>query len=395
MVARPLRRGHRRHDRGRGDRDPRGSRRSALPRRHLRPGLLPRSAVQSSPLILPQSGRLTAGRPLPPLAKRRKRTQSEQADADVSALPSIAEPQLGRPTEAEAAADLYARHSQRIFGYCLGLLRNREEAEDAVQTTFLNAYRGLRRGIRPEFEAAWLYKIAQNVCRTRRETAWRRGKVETPRDLDALQDLVAAPEQVTGQATALAEALKQLPERYRTIILLREWQGLSYREIATELDLSEAAVEMLVFRARRSLAEQLEQVDEPRTRALSVASLLSMLKSLFGGAGLKTAVAVVVAATATAVAVSTSDGGHARPSRPTPVSPPSVHQNRAPGVPATNAADRPGRPLPPVTSASAGATQDAHPSGPVLPNPPHEGGAQSPPSPSGATPPSSSTPPSV
>jgi RNA polymerase sigma-70 factor (ECF subfamily) len=309
----------------------------------------------------------------------------------VSALPSIAEPQLGRPIEAEAAADLYARHSQRIFGYCLGLLRNREEAEDAVQTTFLNAYRGLRRGIRPEFEAAWLYKIAQNVCRTRRETAWRRGKVETPRDLDALQDLVAAPEQVTGQATALAEALKQLPERYRTIILLREWQGLSYREIATELDLSEAAVEMLVFRARRSLAEQLEQVDEPRTRALSVSSLLSMLKSLFGGAGLKTAVVVVAAVTATAVAVSTSDGDHARPSRPAHANPPAVHQNRVPGVSASNAADRPARRVPPVTSAAAGATQDAHPSGPVLPSPPHQGGAQSPP-PSGGTSPSSSTP---
>jgi RNA polymerase sigma-70 factor (ECF subfamily) len=313
----------------------------------------------------------------------------------VSALPSIAEPQLGRPNEAQAAADLYARHSQRIFGYCLGLLRNREEAEDAVQTTFLNAYRGLRRGIRPEFEAAWLYKIAQNVCRTRRVTAWRRGKIETPRDLDALQDLVAAPEQATGQATALAEALKQLPERYRTIILLREWQGLSYREIATELDLSEAAVEMLVFRARRSLAEQLEQIDEPRTRALSVASLLSLLKSLFGGAGLKTAVAVVAVATATAVAVSTSNGDHARPSRPAPVSPrPAVHQNGVPGGPASNAADRPARRLPPATSASAGATQDAHPSGPVLPSPPHQGGAQSPPS-SGGAPPAASTPPSV
>ena len=309
----------------------------------------------------------------------------------MSALPSIAEPQLGRPTEAEAAADLYARHSQRIFGYCLGLLRNREEAEDAVQTTFLNAYRGLRRGIRPEFEAAWLYKIAQNVCRTRRETAWRRGKVETPRDLDALQDLVAAPEQVTGQATALAEALKQLPERYRTIILLREWQGLSYREIATELDLSEAAVEMLVFRARRSLAEQLEQVDEPRTRALSVASLLSTLKSLLGGAGLKTAVAVVIAAaTATAVAVSTSDGDQARPSRPAPASP-ALHQGRAPDVPAKSAADRPERHVPSVTATSAVATQDAQPSRPVLPAPPHQGGAESPP-PSGGTPPSSSTP---
>ena len=98
----------------------------------------------------------------------------------MSALPSIA-PQLERQPEADAAADLYARHSARIFGYCLGLLRNREEAEDAVQTTFLNAYRGLRRGIEPEFEAAWLFKIAQNVCRTRRESSWRRGRVETVR----------------------------------------------------------------------------------------------------------------------------------------------------------------------------------------------------------------------
>ncbi|MFY9580195.1 MAG: sigma-70 family RNA polymerase sigma factor [Gaiellaceae bacterium] len=310
----------------------------------------------------------------------------------MSALPSIAEPQLGRPTEAQAAADLYARHSQRIFGYCLGLLRNREEAEDAVQTTFLNAYRGLRRGIRPEFEAAWLYKIAQNVCRTRRETAWRRGKIETPRDLDALQDVVAAPEHVTGQATALAEALKQLPERYRTIILLREWQGLSYREIATELELSEAAVEMLVFRARRSLAEQLEQVDEPRTRALSVASLLSVLKSLFGGAGLKTAVALVAAAMATAVAVSTSNGDHARPSRPAPVSPPALHQNRVPGAPASNAADRPAGRVPPVTSASVVATPETRPSQrPALPTPPDQGGAQSPPQ-SGGTLPSTSIP---
>jgi len=306
----------------------------------------------------------------------------------VSALPSIAEPQLARPVEAQAAADLYARHSQRIFGYCLGLLRNREEAEDAVQTTFLNAYRGLRRGIRPEFEAAWLYKIAQNVCRTRRETAWRRGKIETPRDLDALQDVVAAPEHVTGQATALADALKQLPERYRTIILLREWQGLSYREIAEELDLSAAAVEMLVFRARRSLAEQLEQVDEPRTRALSVASFLSVLKSLFGGAGLKTVVAVIAAATAPAAAVWTSHGEHARPSRPAPVTLPAA-QKRVSDVPATSSADRPARRLPPVTSASAGA-----PPQPGLPTPPHQDGAQSPAPPSGATPPSASIPPS-
>src|SRR5207237_396729 len=198
----------------------------------------------------------------------------------------------------------------------LGLLRNREEAEDAVQTTFLNAYRGLRRGIRPEFEAAWLFKIAQNVCRTRRESAWRRGRVEAVRDLDALQDIVAAPEHATGQATELTEALKRMPERYRTIILLREWQGLSYREIAAETGLSEGAVEMLVFRARRSLAENLEYADAPRGPVLSLSSALSVLKSLFGGAGVK-AVAAAVVVTATAIAVST-----APPSAP--LSPPAV-----------------------------------------------------------------------
>jgi RNA polymerase sigma-70 factor (ECF subfamily) len=223
----------------------------------------------------------------------------------VSALPSIAPP-ADRPTDADAAADLYARHSDRIFGHCLGLLRNREEAEDAVQTTFLNAYRGLRRGVRPEFEAAWLFKIAQNVCRTRWTNASRRGRVETVRDLDALQDAVAAPEHDAGQAAALAEALEELPDRYRTVILLREWQGLSYREIAATTGESERAVEMLVFRARRALAEQLERSDV-RSGALSLSSIVSVLKSLLGGAGVKALVAGL-AVTATAIAVGTVPG---------------------------------------------------------------------------------------
>ena len=241
----------------------------------------------------------------------------------MSALPSIA-PSAGRPTEADAAADLYARHADRIFGYCLGLLRNREEAEDAVQTTFLNAYRGLRRGIRPEFEAAWLFKIAQNVCRTRQSNAWRRGRIESVRDLDALQDAVAAPEHDTGQAAVLADALQELPDRYRTVILLREWQGLSYREIAEATGQSEAAIEMLVFRARRALAERLERADV-RSGALSLSSLYSLLKSLLGGAGLKAA-ATGLAATAAAIAVATLPGDEGVPSR---VPPPASQVERA------------------------------------------------------------------
>ena len=78
----------------------------------------------------------------------------------------------------DATACSYERHSSRIFGFCLSRLGSREDAEDAMQMTFLNAQRGLGRGVVPEFELAWLFKIAQNVCHNRHQSAKRRGRVE-------------------------------------------------------------------------------------------------------------------------------------------------------------------------------------------------------------------------
>ena len=66
----------------------------------------------------------------------------------------------------DTTAQLYERHSSRIFGFCLSRLGSREDAEDALQLTFLNAQRGLGRGVVPDHELAWLFKIAQNVCPT-------------------------------------------------------------------------------------------------------------------------------------------------------------------------------------------------------------------------------------
>src|SRR5919197_4957560 len=83
----------------------------------------------------------------------------------------------------DATRDLYERYSNRIFRYCLPRLRSVEEAEDAAQTTFLYAYVGLRRGVRPEFEVAWIYKIAENVCLTRLRSHARRGRFEARGDL--------------------------------------------------------------------------------------------------------------------------------------------------------------------------------------------------------------------
>jgi len=112
----------------------------------------------------------------------------------MAAVPSIgrASGVERRPTapEADATRALYERYSRQILNYCVHQLNSREEAEDAVQTTFMNAFRGLKRGIVPEAEQAWLFKIAENVCLSRRRSSWRRGKVESPNDFEVLQEIV-------------------------------------------------------------------------------------------------------------------------------------------------------------------------------------------------------------
>src|SRR3954469_19532417 len=126
--------------------------------------------------------------------------------------------------------------------------------------TFLNAQRGLGRGVVPEYELAWLFKIAQNVCHNRHQSARRRGRVEATQDLDALQDVIASPERSAAVSLGdLTNALGAIPTRQRQALLLREIQGYTYEEIASELGVSVPAVETLLFRARRGVAQQLEQ----------------------------------------------------------------------------------------------------------------------------------------
>jgi RNA polymerase sigma factor (sigma-70 family) len=217
---------------------------------------------------------------------------------------------------------LFERHSRALYGFCLHRLGSREEAEDAVQTTFLNAFRGLQRGVVPEAEAAWLFKIAENVCLTRRRSAWRRGRVESPNDMQVLQEVTPARQADRGdELIPLGDALAAMPENQRRAILLREWQGLSYKEISAEMDVSQSAVETLIFRARRSLANALETPTDARRRAgqagqaFNLASLLGWLKGLFaGGTAAKVAI-VAVAATGTA-ALAVADARHPEGTQP-------------------------------------------------------------------------------
>jgi RNA polymerase sigma factor (sigma-70 family) len=172
-----------------------------------------------------------------------------------------------RAPQAAATEGLYERHSAKILSYCLHQLGSREEAEDAVQTTFMNAFRALGRGVVPEAESAWLFKIAENVCLSRRRSSWRRGRIESLSDFDVIEEIVPGPSRQRDELIGIEDALASMPEQQRRAILLREWQGLSYREISDELELSQSAVETLIFRARRSLAQGLEQPDLIKSRS--------------------------------------------------------------------------------------------------------------------------------
>jgi RNA polymerase sigma factor (sigma-70 family) len=224
----------------------------------------------------------------------------------LAAAPSIGratavEPNAPAP-ETEAAHGLYERHYASVLRFCRRRLGTREEAEDAAQTTFCYALGGLRRGVVPASETAWLLTIARNVCLNRWDAARRRGRVEIARDPQLLQEVAPGRPDSGVAVTDLDEALRKLPEQQRRAILLREWQGLSYADIATELGVSRSAVETLIFRARKALVRELGG-ERTRNLGFDVGSLLTALKSLLAGGGATVKIAAGAAAVAAAGAL--------------------------------------------------------------------------------------------
>jgi RNA polymerase sigma factor (sigma-70 family) len=184
---------------------------------------------------------------------------------------------LGRPAD-RAFEQLYSEHAGEVYQYTLALLANPADAEDATQTTFLNAYRAFQRGERPQKPHNWLIAIAHNVCRMR----WRQAG-SRPREV-ALEE---APEPVAHEhdherpnLDEVLTALAGLSFNQRAALVMRELEGRSYQEIAEVLGLSTSAVEALLFRARRRL-----QVDRKSLGVITSVPLPGSLTSFVGGGG--------------------------------------------------------------------------------------------------------------
>ena len=155
-----------------------------------------------------------------------------------------------------AYARLVDRHYHRCARYACRMLASREDAEDAVQETFLRAYRALGRYESRDAFGGWLTRILVNQCRT---AAAKRGRQRQlfVHDEDALAR-AAAPDAAPAFEDAVHEAIAELEPLLREAFLLKHAEGMSYDEMEAATGAGRSALKMRVKRACDALRARLE-----------------------------------------------------------------------------------------------------------------------------------------
>ena len=157
-----------------------------------------------------------------------------------------------------AYAGLMARYRDKFGRYAFHMLGNREDAQEALQDSFVRAYRSLASCRQPERFGAWLFRIVVNRCRTVRRRLQRNRRF----DADLPDDVAAAGERPDAfeWRDEIGLALDQLRPHYREAFLLRYVEGLEYAEMAEMTGAKEPALRMRVKRASDQLRELLRDV---------------------------------------------------------------------------------------------------------------------------------------
>jgi RNA polymerase sigma-70 factor (ECF subfamily) len=171
--------------------------------------------------------------------------------------------------DADAFGEIVRRWERRIFALAYGMLGREEDARDATQETFLAAFRSLR-GFRGEAKvSSWLHRIAVNQCITRQ----RRAKVRNESALEEEQEKNAghfalptsrSPMRILeGRETteAVRRAVNSLPIELRQVIVMKEFEELTFREIADALDLPLSTVKSRLYTAMKQLQMRLRKFD--------------------------------------------------------------------------------------------------------------------------------------
>ena len=161
----------------------------------------------------------------------------------------------GPDNSPEERIDRLIRDYERdLLRLCCVYLRDISLAEDAVQETFIKAYKGLSAFRGESGEKTWLYRIAINACKDMRRGSWFR-VVSREVNLDELQIPARGPE---GARSALAEEIMRLPRKYREVIVLYYYEDMKLAEIAKTLGVSAMTVSRRIDKARNLLKDLLK-----------------------------------------------------------------------------------------------------------------------------------------
>ena len=165
---------------------------------------------------------------------------------------------------------LYTRYHRRIASYIQGMVHDHARAEDIAQDVFMSALRRMRETDRPIAFKPWVYEIAKNACIDQFRRARRAEEVSMDADeglgsADYGRLVSAGPTPDVAvdhkqQIDHLRGAFGGLSETHHEILVMRELEGLSYREIGEKLGMTRPAVESTLFRARRRLTEEYDQL---------------------------------------------------------------------------------------------------------------------------------------
>lgn len=158
-----------------------------------------------------------------------------------------------------AFVGIYNRYKGAVYAFCLKMLLDTEQAQDVMQETFLRVFENRGRLLKTSSFKSWLFTIARNQCLN----SLRRSNRHTDFDADVeykihVLETPCSEMEKSEQVRFVSRYLAMLKPEYREVIVLREYQNLSYEEIAAVTRSSISAVKSRLFKARRKLVRIME-----------------------------------------------------------------------------------------------------------------------------------------
>ena len=175
--------------------------------------------------------------------------------------------ELAVGNEPDAFGEIVRRWERKIFALCFGMLSREDDAKDAAQETFIAAYRNLANFRGEAKVSSWLHRIAVNQCLTKQRRTKTRSETFLDDENNAeervfIAPLNQSPARITEQNERLShvrQAVHALPAELRQVIVMKEFEEMTFQEISETLELPLSTVKSRVYTALKQLRLRLER----------------------------------------------------------------------------------------------------------------------------------------